>query len=106
MKRIILAAVFFFSMTGVALAQNSSGNSAGNKSPVSTTVKDNNNKKPIKNAPGQTVGDTIPDNRKEYMQNGQLATYTGHQATPVNSDQYQSKKGRKKAAKKKDRTRQ
>jgi hypothetical protein len=105
MKRIILATVFFFSMAGVALAQRSPENNAGNKSPVSTAVKDNN-KKPIKNAPRQTVGDTIPNNRKEYMQNGQLATYTGHQATPVNSDQYQSKKGRKKAAKKKDRIRQ
>jgi hypothetical protein len=31
-----------------------------------------------------------PDNRKEYMQDGQLATYTGHQAAPINSDEFQS----------------
>lgn len=106
MKRIIVSTIFFFSMAGVALAQRSSKNSEGNKSSVSTTVKAKS-KKQIKNASTpQTVKDSLPNNRKEYMQNGQLATYTGHQATPVNSDQYQSKKGKKKATKKKDRTRQ
>jgi len=31
-----------------------------------------------------------PDNRKEYMQDGQLATYTGHEATAINAEQFQS----------------
>ena len=31
-----------------------------------------------------------PDNRKEYIQDGQMATYTGHEATAVNSEQFQS----------------
>lgn len=32
----------------------------------------------------------VPDNRTEYMKDGQMATRTGHQATAINSDEYQS----------------
>jgi hypothetical protein len=106
MKKIVLSAILFLGVAGFASAQQSSTNSAGNKNAVSTTTK---NKKQVKNASEsqtQTVRDTIPDNRKEYMQNGQLATYTGHQATPVNSDEFQSKKGKKKPTKNRDRTKQ
>jgi len=30
----------------------------------------------------------IPDNRKEYVPDGQLATRTGHQATSANGDEF------------------
>lgn len=43
----------------------------------------------------------LPDNRKEYVKDGQLATETGHEAAPTNGEQFQSLKdfARKKTGK-------
>jgi hypothetical protein len=38
----------------------------------------------------QLLQKPLTHNRKEYVKDGQLATPTGHEATPINSDQYQS----------------
>lgn len=114
MKKIIFSTLFFLCMAGLASAQSDSRNtntksvsqttkrSARHRSrTVSTSEKANATETVSARTNSKTV---IPDNRTEYMQDGQLATYTGHQAAPSNSDEFQSKKGKKKK-KNADRTR-
>jgi hypothetical protein len=94
MKKMILCSVLCLSLAVYASAQTTSRsrNSSGRQvSTSSHTAKRTTYKK----EGGETSIATIPmripvDNRKEYMQDGQLATATGHQATPINSDEYQS----------------
>lgn len=109
MKKCLFSALFFICMAGLASAQSTSGNtnarSVSNTSHTkhatkvaSKTKKSVATKNSVKTttAPNSTATAPIPNNRVEYMQNGQLATVTGHQATPVNSDEYQSGRGKKK----------
>ena len=86
MKKII-STLLFISMVGFASAQTLSTKRSSNNTHVSTS-----SHKAKKSVAKKTAASTAnqPDNRKEYMKDGQLATSTGHQATPVNSDQYQS----------------
>lgn len=87
MKKIIFSTLFFLSITGFASAQTTSTNRSSSTKHVSTSSHKAKKSIAKKSATTTTVQ---PDNRKEYMKDGQLATPTGHQATPVNSDQYQS----------------
>jgi hypothetical protein len=101
MKKIIFSTLFLLSIAGFASAQSDSRNSSRSVSNTSTskhiskasskTQKTKNNKSTDtqKNSTSKSI---VTGNRTEYMQNGQLATRTGHQATPVNSDEYQSVK--------------
>ncbi len=113
MKKLIFSTLFFLFIAGLASAQSDSKNT--NTESVSSTSKRSARHRSVPAPTSKKAGTTeirsaktnssttvIPDNRTEYMQNGQLATYTGHQAAPTNSDEFQSKKGKKKNA---DRTR-
>lgn len=99
MKKIIISAVLFLSIAGFASAQSSNKNSGKQVSTSSHKAKKAVRKKP--DVSKTSTKAAIPDNRKEFMKNGQLATPTGHDATPVNSDQFQgikdsaNKKGKK-----------
>jgi len=87
MKRITVLTLFLVSIAGLASAQTSTSNKSSNTKHVASTYHHS------KKTPGKksTAAKTIEtDNRKEYVKDGQLATHTGHDATPVNSDQYQS----------------
>jgi len=94
MKKIFFLTVFFLAIAGIASAQTKRmsrhrNTNAVAATPTQTETRETEN---VKNS-GTTNPPVIavePDNRKEYMQDGQLATYTGHEATPVNSDQFQS----------------
>ena len=98
MKKMIISTLFFLSIAGFALAQSNNKNSDKKISTSSHTAKKAVHEKTIaSNTPAKTVE---LDNRKEYMKDGQLATRTGHEATPVNSDQFQSEKGSVKKRKK------
>jgi hypothetical protein len=101
MKKMIISTLFFLSIAGFASAQsnNTSKNSGKQVATSSHKAKKAVHKKV---AASKTSTKTAqPDNRKEFMKDGQLATPTGHEATPVNSDQFQSikdsasKKGKK-----------
>lgn len=90
MKKMIISTLFFLSIAGFASAQSSSKNSEKQVSIFSHKAKKAVHKKV---AASKTSTKTAqPDNRKEFMKDGQLATPTGHEATPVNSDQFQSRK--------------
>jgi hypothetical protein len=86
MKKIILCSVVSLMIAGFASAQTTSRSRNSSKTVSSSPYK------PVKtNGKKSASATTIPkDNRKEYVKDGQLATATGHQATPVNSDEYQS----------------
>lgn len=91
MKKMIVCSVLCLSIGVFASAQTTSNgkNSSGRQvSTSSHTAKSSTRKKP--GTVMTTTRATLPDNRKEYMKDGQLATPTGHQATPINSDEYQS----------------
>src|SRR5574337_634479 len=100
MKKMILPTICFFALTVTASAQTRNSRrrgsttsstiptSAVNKSTQTATTARPENDNTTEVRPSSTT--VIPDNRKEYMIDGQLATYTGHQATPVNSDEFQS----------------
>ena len=100
MKKMILPTVCFLIIAGTASAQtrHSRRRSSTTSSTVTKPIVTNQNETTTviqpetdntREARTSSVR-IIPDNRKEYMINGQLATYTGHQATPVNSDEFQS----------------
>jgi hypothetical protein len=90
MKKMIISTVFFLSIAGFALAQSGDRNPGKQVSTSSHKAKKAGHKKvAASKTPTKTA---VPDNRKEFMKDGQLATPTGHEATPVNSDQFQSKK--------------
>ena len=86
MKKIILCSVISLMMAGFTSAQTTSRSRNSGKTVSSSPYK------PLKTDGKKSASATaIPkDNRKEYVKDGQLATATGHQATPVNSDEYQS----------------
>lgn len=103
MKKIIFSTIFILTIAGFASAQTTKrGNS---KTITYTSTTSHKAKKPIRKTntakiePVNNSTTVIPDNRREYMQNGQLATYTGHQATPINTDEFQSEKKRAKKRK-------
>lgn len=79
--------MFILSLTGLASAQSMSTGKSSNTKHVSSSHKA---KKPAGKKSGTSKVET--DNRKEYVKDGQLATPTGHDATPTNSDQYQAAK--------------
>src|SRR5690349_15900035 len=87
MKKMLLSTLVFATITTFASAQTRSTSRSANKKHV-TTAAYNGKKTATKNSASTTTKQ--PDNRKEYVKDGQLATPTGHQATPINSDQYQS----------------
>lgn len=99
MKKVIISTLFFLSIAGFASAQSSNKNSEKQVSTSSHKAKKTIHKKPTHSKISTNTAQ--PDNRKEVMKDGQLATPTGHEATPVNSDQFQSikdsasKKGKK-----------
>jgi hypothetical protein len=98
MKKIIISTLFFLGIAGFASAQTTSTNRNSVTKHISTSS--HKAKKPVSKNTAATI--TVqPDNRKEYVKDGQLATPTGHQATPVNSDQYQSPKDSSNKKKKK-----
>lgn len=84
MKKIIFAALLFMGIQGVAFAQTSS--SKNSTSLHTGTVSETSPK--THTAKRYRQPKRIHNNRKEYMQNGQLSTYTGHEATPVNTDEF------------------
>ena len=100
MKKMILPTICFLAITVTASAQTRNSRRRGsttsstittsevNKSTQTATTArpENENTTEVR----QSSTTVIPDNRKEYMIDGQLATYTGHEATPVNSDEFQS----------------
>ena len=90
MKKIIISTVLFLSIAGFASAQSGDKNPGKQFSTTSHKAKKALNKKLA--ASKTSTKTAVPDNRKEVMKDGQLATPTGHEATPVNSDQFQSKK--------------
>jgi hypothetical protein len=96
MKKIIFSAIFILAVSGLASAQ-VSGKNSKTTSYTSTTshkAKKIHSQKASRAKVESTNSSTIvvPDNRKEYMQNGQLATWTGHEAAPTNGQQFQSLK--------------
>jgi len=87
MKKISLLLMFVLTIAGFASAQTSStGKNSETKHVSSSTHKA---KKPA-NKKSTTTTKVETDNRKEYVKDGQLATPTGHEATPINSDEYQA----------------
>lgn len=100
MKKMILPTICFLALTVTASAQTRNSRRRGStSSSVTTTSAVNHQTQTATTARPENDNTTeqrpsstqvIPDNRKEYMIDGQLATYTGHQATPVNSDEFQS----------------
>jgi hypothetical protein len=86
MKKILFCSLLSLMIAGFASAQSTSRNRNSGKTVSSSPYK------PVKTDGKKSASATaIPkDNRKEYVKDGQLATSTGHQATPVNSDEYQS----------------
>jgi hypothetical protein len=87
MKKIILSTIFVFSIAGFASAQ-TTGNKNSNSSKSHKIAKARKAK--IKKALGAKTVEL--DTRKEYIKDGQKATATGHEATPTNSEQFQSAK--------------
>jgi hypothetical protein len=87
MKKITVLTLFLLSIAGFASAQTSTSNKSSNTKHVASTSH-HSKKSPNKKSTAAKTIDT--DNRKEYVKDGQLATPTGHEATPINSDQYQS----------------
>jgi hypothetical protein len=85
MKKIILCSAISLTIAVFASAQSTSNGRNPGKNVSSSH-------KPVKTAGKKSASaTTVPnDNRKEYVKDGQLATATGHQATPTNSDEYQS----------------
>jgi len=86
MKKIIVLSIFILNLSVLASAQSKSTSKSPNTKHVSSTS--HKAKKPLSKNSGTTKIET--DNRKEYVKDGQLATPTGHEATPTNSDQYQA----------------
>ncbi|MGZ3924640.1 MAG: hypothetical protein ACXVBJ_12785 [Flavisolibacter sp.] len=87
MKKIIVCSALCLSIAVFASAQTTSTNKRSSGRKVSTS---SHTAKRTTSKITATATTTLPDNRKEYMKDGQLATPTGHQATPINSDEYQS----------------
>lgn len=95
MKKIIFSAIIIFCFADVASAQTTSAKTSSGSSNTRVSKKfTSSHKAKISRTPTSSTAASskqikkIPDNRKEYIQNGQLATYTGHQATPTNTDQF------------------
>ena len=86
MKKMVILSMFLLNIAGLASAQTSSTGKNSNTKHVSTPS--HKAKKTATKKSSATKVET--DNRKEYVKDGQLATPTGHEATPINSDQYQS----------------
>ena len=87
MKKIIFSAIIFLGITSFASAQTTSNSRNSSTKHVSTSSHKAKKSSAKKRSSTKTVE---LDNRKEYMKDGQLATPTGHDATPVNGEQYQS----------------
>ena len=97
MKKTIFFALFSFAIAGVASAQNKRMSRHRNTTNFfADTAKSEITKKEFI----KKMEVIEPDNRKEYMQDGQMATYTGHEATAVNSEQFQSIKSERQQQKK------
>lgn len=96
MKKSILSIILFTTIAGFATAQTTKNKNSKTTSYTSTTS--HKAKKPVRKkvnrARIETTDNsaTIPDNRKEYMKDGQLATRTGHEAAPTNGEQFQGLK--------------
>lgn len=87
MKKIFFLVLFSFVMAGFASAQTKRMSRHRNTTHFSADT----SKKEIITSQFIRKSEAVePDNRKEYMQDGQLATYTGHEATAINADQFQS----------------
>ena len=91
---LVFVFVFLFGTAGSAFAQTSKNYSEQPDS-VRVSVKRSSTTSaeitPVRRRANRVQPAEI-DNRKEYMQDGQLATYTGHEATAVNAEQFQSLK--------------
>lgn len=96
MKKIFFSVIFCFTMAGFASAQTSKSKSSKTTTYTSTTS--HKAKKPTRKKAGTARIDatpnstTVPDNRTEYMKDGQLATRTGHEAAPTKGQQFHSLK--------------
>jgi hypothetical protein len=93
MKKIILSTIFCVAIAGFASAQTLKSKSSKTTTYTSTTshkAKKQSRKKSSARIDTTNNTATIPDNRKEYMKDGQLATRTGHEAAPTNGEQFQS----------------
>ena len=100
MKKMVLAMVCFLTIAGAASAQtrNSRHRGSAPNSTITTSAVTHPTETATITQPGpdnsreatSTSMTIIPDNRTEYMQDGQLATFTGHEATAVNTDEFQS----------------
>lgn len=111
-KSIVMKKIFFSAiivcLAGAATAQTTPAkklveSSGKNHTKISKKSTSSHAAKTSKKSTGRVIAtssqtSSVPDNRKEYVQNGQLATYTGHQATPTNTDEFVGMK--KKPAKK------
>lgn len=104
MKKIIFSAIILFCLDSISFGQTTSKTSIErSRKKVSKKSTSLHTAKASKKSTGTFVPissqkASVPDNRKEYMQNGQKATYTGHQATRTNTDEFVGIK--KKTAKK------
>ena len=93
MKKIFFPTLFLLAIAGAASAQTSK-----NKSATYTSTTSHKAKNSISEGTGSIRTESpvsttiIPDNRKEYEKDGQLATFTGHEAAPTNGEQFQSLK--------------
>jgi hypothetical protein len=85
MKKILFF-LLSLGIAGFASAQSSVKN-------TNATKVSKHSSKPKKAASKKSTAQTVElDNRKEYTQNGQKATPTGHDASPSNGEQFQSVK--------------
>lgn len=92
MKKIIFSAIILFGLAVSAQTTSAKisvkSNSTVSKKSISLHKANSEKSSTKRTAKSTTQRKKIPDNRKEYMQKGQLATYTGHQATPINTDEF------------------
>ena len=94
MKRLIFSTIFLLTIVGFASAQTNKKNSKtisyiSTSSHKAMRVKAKNSKSIEASGNSTSV---VPDNRREYVKDGQLATETGHEAAPTNGEQFQSLK--------------
>ena len=108
MKKIIFPTMIFLSIAGFASAQTTSNDRNSSTKYISTTS--HQAKKAVSKKAGSSKTKKAStaktrstqrveleksidvNNKKEYMKDGQLATPTGHEAAPINGEQFQSLK--------------
>ena len=84
MNKMIISIIFALGIAGFASAQTANKNSNS----IKTTKASKARKARVKKALAKKTVEL--DNRTEYTKDGQKATITGHEATPTNSEQFQS----------------